>query len=155
MNVAGRVRGARPLPPRQRQPLRARARAVLPLRHPPLPYPAALPAPTTRALIPFAGYDNLLKRRFEEAIDIFLGAQAADGPSAAISSALAAAIARSRFQTLADQVRRSVRSVRGNQWMFRTGHPADYPLRIRPELLERGAAGRSRSCARPRPSAWT
>jgi hypothetical protein len=22
--------------------------------------------------------------------------------------------------------------VRGNQWMFRTGHPADYPLRIRP-----------------------
>ena len=28
-----------------------------------------------------------------------------------------------------------MRSVRGNQWMFRTGHPADYPLRIRPELL--------------------
>ena len=47
-------------------------------------------------------------------------------------------IARSAFQTLADQVRRSVRSVRGNQWMFRTGHPADYPLRIRPELLARG-----------------
>ena len=43
------------------------------------------------------------------------------------------------FQTLADQVRRSVRSVRGNQWMFRTGHPADYPLRIRPELLAAGA----------------
>jgi hypothetical protein len=32
-------------------------------------------------------------------------------------------------------VRRSVRSVRGNQWMFRIGHPADHPLRIRPELL--------------------
>ena len=28
-----------------------------------------------------------------------------------------------------------MRSVRGNQWMFRTGHPADHPLRIRPELL--------------------
>ncbi|MEI8314848.1 MAG: UTP--glucose-1-phosphate uridylyltransferase, partial [Verrucomicrobiota bacterium] len=43
------------------------------------------------------------------------------------------------FQTLANQVRRSVRSVRGNQWMFRIGHPADQPLRIRPELLQRGA----------------
>ena len=41
------------------------------------------------------------------------------------------------FQTLADQVRRSVRSVRGNQWMFRMGHPGDQPLRVRPELLMR------------------
>jgi hypothetical protein len=44
------------------------------------------------------------------------------------------------FQTLADQVRRSVRSVRGNQWMFRIGHPADHPLRVRPELFERDEA---------------
>jgi hypothetical protein len=73
-----------------------------------------------------------LKRRFEEAIDIFLAAQRANGPSAAISSALAAGYRALGFQTLADQVRRSVRSVRGNQWMFRTGHPADYPLRVRP-----------------------
>ena len=29
---------------------------------------------------------------------------------------------------LAGQVRHSVRSVRGNQWMFRIGHPADAPL---------------------------
>jgi hypothetical protein len=28
-----------------------------------------------------------------------------------------------------------VRSVRGNQWMFRAGHTDDYPLRLRPELL--------------------
>ena len=35
-----------------------------------------------------------------------------------------------------NQVRRSVRSVRGNQWMFRTGHIVDHPLRIRPELLQ-------------------
>ena len=41
------------------------------------------------------------------------------------------------FQTLADQVRSSVRTVRGNQWMFRMGHAADQPLRIRPELLRR------------------
>ena len=95
------------------------------------------PAAATRAIIPFAGYSNLLKRRFEEAIDVFLAAQAADGPSAAISSALAAGYHKLAFQTLADQVRRSVRSVSGNQWMFRTTHPADYPLRLRPELLAR------------------
>ena len=98
--------------------------------HIPLRAEAAAPA-----MIPFAGYNNLLKRRFEEAIDIFLAAQAAHGPSAAISSALAAGYRSLAFQTLADQVRRSVRSVRGNQWMFRTGHPADYPLRLRGELL--------------------
>jgi UTP--glucose-1-phosphate uridylyltransferase len=94
------------------------------------------PGADARAAIPFAGYTNLLKRRFEEALDIFLAAQAEQGASAAISSALAAGYRALGFQTLADQVRRSVRSVRGNQWMFRTGHPDDYPLRIRPELLQ-------------------
>ncbi|MDR3677149.1 MAG: UTP--glucose-1-phosphate uridylyltransferase [Acidobacteriota bacterium] len=94
---------------------------------------------TSRALIPFAGYTNLLKRRFEEALDIFLAVQAAAGPSAALSSALAAGYRSLGFQTLADQVRRSVRSVRGNRWMFRAAHPEDAPLRIRPELLNRQA----------------
>ena len=74
------------------------------------------------ALIPFAGFKNLLERRFEEAIEVFLAAQAEHGPSASISSALAASYRALGFQTLADQVRRSVRSVRGNQWMFRAGH---------------------------------
>jgi hypothetical protein len=95
------------------------------------------PFAASRALIPFSGYTNLLKRRFEEAIDIFLAAQAASGPSQALSSALAAGYRSLGFQTLADQVRRSVRSVRGNQWMFRAAHPEDAPLRIRPELLKR------------------
>jgi len=90
---------------------------------------------TKRSLIPFTGYEHLLQRRFEEAIDHFLAVQQAEGPSDAISSALAAAYHRLGFQTLADQVRRSVRSVRGNQWMFRMGHPADHPLRLRSELL--------------------
>jgi hypothetical protein len=89
----------------------------------------------SRSLIPFKGYEHLLQRRFEEAIDHFLAVQQAEGASDAISSALAAAYHRVAFQTLADQVRRSVRSVRGNQWMFRMGHPTDHPLRIRPELL--------------------
>jgi hypothetical protein len=88
------------------------------------------------ARIPFHGYQHLLDRRFEEAIEVFLAAQSENGPSAAISSALAAAYHGLGFQTLAGQVRRSVRTVRGNQWMFRSGHPADYPLRIRPELLD-------------------
>ena len=95
------------------------------------------PEMETRGLIPFDGYSNLLKRRFEEAIEIFLTVQSADGPNDGISSALAAAYHSLGFQTLADQVRRSVRSVRGNQWMFRIGHPDDHPLRVRPELLER------------------
>jgi hypothetical protein len=86
--------------------------------------------------IPFFGYEQLLQRRFEEAIDIFAAAQKANGPSDALSSALAAAYHRLAFQTLADQVRRSVRTVRGNQWMFRMGHPKDQPLRFRRELLE-------------------
>src|SRR5580765_4664698 len=92
-----------------------------------------------RGLIPFRGYEHLLQRRFEEAIETFLEMEATNGPSDAISNALAAAYYRLAFQTLAGQVRRSVRSVRGNQWMFRMGHPADQPLRIRPELLERNS----------------
>jgi hypothetical protein len=91
--------------------------------------------------IPYDGYIHLLERRFEEAIGLFLRAQAAGGPCDALSSALAAAYHRLAFQTLADQVRRSVRSVRGNQWMFRVGHPGDQPLRIVPQLSTPGPDG--------------
>jgi len=99
------------------------------------------PGVKTRGLIPFKGHEHLLQRRFAEAIDVFLAVQKAEGASDAISSALAATYYKLGIQTLADQVRRSVRSVRGNQWMFRMGHPADQPLRLRPELLERAADG--------------
>jgi hypothetical protein len=92
------------------------------------------PGMQTKGLISFDGYTNLLKRRFEEAIEIFLATQETEGLNDGISSALAAAYHSLGFQTLADQVRRSVRSVWGNQWMFRIGHPADHPLRVRPEL---------------------
>ncbi len=99
-----------------------------------------LPAKTGAApggRIPFAGHEALLRRRFEEAVETFLEAQRAQGASVALFSALAGAYHRLGFQTLAGQVRRSVRSVAGNQWMFRVGHPADHPLRIRKELLAR------------------
>src|SRR5262249_2265175 len=99
------------------------------------------PGVKNAALIPFAAGASILKRRFEEAIGILLKAQAADGPSAALSSGLASAYYGLGFQTLADQVRRSVRSVRGNQWMSRIGHPADYPLSIRCEMLARSCSG--------------
>jgi hypothetical protein len=94
-------------------------------------------ARSSRGLIPFEGYDDLLHRRFEEAIQRFLAVQSEHGPQDGISSALAAAYRNLGFQTLANQVRASVRSVRGNQWMFRAGHPSDHPLRIVPALLQR------------------
>ena len=93
------------------------------------------------ALIPHEGYQHLLNRRFEEAIQTFLAAEGQHGPSDAISSALAAAYRDLGLQTLANQVRRSVRGLRGNQWMFRVGHPADHALRVRPELLTRSGDG--------------
>ena len=52
-------------------------------------------------LIPFGGFEQLLNRRFEEAIDTFLAAQAKDGPSDGLCSALANAYHRLAFQTLA------------------------------------------------------
>ena len=103
-----------------------------------LPQKRGVPA---RALVPYEGYVHLLQRRFEEAIDVFLRAQAEQGVSDPVSSALAAAYHRLGFQTLADQVRRSVKSVKGNQWMFRVGHPEDHPLRVRPALLAQSPAG--------------
>ncbi len=94
--------------------------------------------------IPYRGYTYLLERRFEEAIDTFLGAQSRNGPSAELCSALSAAYHSLAFQTLADQVRRSVRSARGNQWMFRMGHPADHPLRVRVLNSDAATAARVR-----------
>lgn len=92
--------------------------------------------------IPFKGYLFLLERRFEEAVSLFLAAQDEAGPSDTLSSALAVAYHRLGFQTLADQVRQSVRSVSGNRWMFRVSHPQDQPLRIRPELIPAGKFSR-------------
>ena len=100
--------------------------------------PAKL-SPSANALVPFEGYVRLLGRRFEEAVDEFRAVEERFGSSDAIASALAAAYQAIGFQTLADQVRRSVRSVRGNQWMFRVGHPADHPLEILKALKQRAA----------------
>ena len=87
------------------------------------------------SLIPYLAYEHILNRRFEEAIDILNAKQNEFGANGGISSALAEAYKKLAFQTLADQVRTSVRSTLGNQWMFRTGHPSDHPLKIKKELL--------------------
>ena len=98
-------------------------------------------SPDNTGQIPFEGYHHLLGRRFGEAVDCFLVDLRQNGPSDAISSALASAYHHMSFQTLANQVRRSVRHVRGNQWMFRLGHTADHPLRLRSELKQREIDG--------------
>src|SRR5437762_2585138 len=43
----------------------------------------------------------------------------------------------SAYQTLADQVRRSVRGCAGSRWMFRVGAVDELPLRVHGRLLER------------------
>jgi hypothetical protein len=103
-----------------------------------LPARAELPA---AGRIPYAGVERLLGRRFDEAVRVFRAEEAAHGPSDPVCSALAAAYHALAFQTLADQVRASVRGAAGNRWMFRTGSPADHPLRVRPELLARSGPG--------------
>lgn len=91
--------------------------------------------------IPYAAVATLRKRRFEEAVDHGLAAAKAQGMNGPLASVLAAVYQRLAFQSLADQVRKSVRSVRGNRWMFRMGHPLDQTLRVRGELLRRDEAG--------------
>ena len=91
----------------------------------------------TKGLIPYLAYEHLLKRRFEEAIKIFLQLQAEYGANEGLSSGLADSYHRLAFQTLADQVKISVRSTAGNRWMFRISHPLDQPLKIVPLLKQK------------------
>jgi UDP-N-acetylglucosamine pyrophosphorylase len=92
--------------------------------------------------IPAEGYENLLKRNFEKATGIFLSEIHKNGPNSNIFSCLAECYHHFTFQILADQVRNSVRSNRGNQWMFRVGNYDEHPLKIHPKLFYRseGAA---------------
>ncbi len=95
------------------------------------------PEANKAGLIPFEATRHLLKRRFEESIEVLQRGERTQGLSAALASAYAAVYRGLGFKTLADQVRRSVRSVRGNHWMSRIGHPDDYPLSVRRELVAR------------------
>ncbi len=98
--------------------------------------PPKLP-PTAVGSTAYEGYLHLLERRFEEAVRVFRpDATNPESCSEAAAIAMSQACRGLAFQTLADQVRHSVRSVAGNRWMFRVGHPLDHPLSIRPELLQ-------------------
>lgn len=90
--------------------------------------------------VPYSAFRHILDRRFEEATSQLRKLQDSAGPSETLSSALASAYHSLAFQTLADQVRRTVRSTRGNAWMFRLGHPSDQPLKVRRELTTRPSA---------------
>ncbi|KAA5548747.1 UTP--glucose-1-phosphate uridylyltransferase [Adhaeribacter rhizoryzae] len=87
--------------------------------------------------IPYAGFEDLLGRRFEQAITTFLQEVKLHGPNATLFSGLADSYHHLSFQILADQVRKSVRSSKGNQWMFRVGHQDEHPIKIHPKLLQR------------------
>ncbi len=87
--------------------------------------------------ISYGGFEDLLARRFEHAITTFLSDLDKNGPNASLYSALAESYHHLSFQILAGQVRKSVRSSKGNQWMFRVGHVEEHPIRIHPKLLER------------------
>ena len=89
------------------------------------------------AITPYKAYEHILNRRFEEAIKILLDVQNRLGMNEGLSSALADAYHKLAFQTLADQVKRSVRTTPGNNWMFRIGHPEDHPIKFRIELLQK------------------
>ncbi len=98
--------------------------------------PARSGFPDQKRLSPVA-HEHLLERRFEEAIQTLLSEMRAHGANDALSSTLAHAYHCLAFQTLADQVRQTVRSTPGNTWIFRMGHHLDHPLRIRRELLSK------------------
>jgi hypothetical protein len=100
-------------------------------------YIVSHPGTGSESRIPYDAYEHLLKRRFEEAINLLLNVQDESGPNEGISSALAESYHQLGFQTLADQVRISVRSTAGNKWMFRIGHPFDQPLKFHPDLLKK------------------
>ena len=91
-------------------------------------------------IIPYEHVTDLLERRFEQAIGGFRGFARAHRLNGSIASALAHAYGQSAFQTLADQVRTSVRQCAGNRWMFRVGSADEHPAHLQPALLERDPA---------------
>ena len=92
-------------------------------------------APT--GVIPYEGYRDLLARRYEHALVRFHAAVRQHGLDSALASALAEAYRHLAFQSLADQVRKSVRATRGNRWLFHQGYADEHPLRIHASMLVR------------------
>lgn len=85
--------------------------------------------------IPPEGFENLLNRNFEKAVSVFSD-KIKTGANSNLFSCIAESYHQMTFQTLADQVKKSVRNNIGNRWMFRVGHPTEHPLSIDRGLLE-------------------
>ncbi|MEZ4773938.1 MAG: UTP--glucose-1-phosphate uridylyltransferase [Bacteroidia bacterium] len=87
--------------------------------------------------LPSEGFADLLQRRFEYAITAFHRDAADSGMNGNLASGLAEAYHHLSFQILSDQVRKSVRASKGNQWLFRGGNIAEHPIRFHSLLLKR------------------
>lgn len=108
--------------------------------------------------IPYPGVRAMLDRQYDEAIERFRAAMMAQGCNEALLSALAEAYYSLAFKYLVDQVRQSVRTSRGNEWMFSPRTVRRYPLRVPDIYLQRDPAtalyplGMDRSPVRADPS---
>jgi len=91
--------------------------------------------------VPQKAVEKLFSRRFAHAIQELLAVPEQPRQSDTYVSGLAEAYHGLALQNLADQVRNCVRSVPGNRWMFRIGHPSAIPLQIRPELIAKDRFG--------------
>ena len=92
--------------------------------------------------VPQRPVERMFARRYEHAIRELLADSAQARSSDTYVSGLAAAYHGLALQSLADQVRHCVRSVPGNRWMFRTGHPSEIPLKVRSDLIAAEAGQR-------------
>jgi len=90
--------------------------------------------------IPYAGVHAMLNRDYDEAIERFRAAMMSQGCNEALLSALAEAYYALAFKYLVDQVRQSVRTSRGNEWMFNARTVKRYPLRVPEVYLQRNEA---------------
>ena len=91
--------------------------------------------------IPVEGCKNFLDRNYERALSIFHAypIRQSRQTNENLLSCLAETYHQNTFQLLSDQVRKSVRSSLGNQWMFRVGHPDEHPLKMHPALFTRSS----------------
>jgi UDP-N-acetylglucosamine pyrophosphorylase len=87
--------------------------------------------------IPYSIHLDINERRFEHALEQL---NKIKDLNSSIFSALAVAYHQITFDTLTNQVKQSVRSTKGNQWMFRVGHYLDHSIRINSKLLNRETA---------------
>ncbi|MFH1450150.1 MAG: UTP--glucose-1-phosphate uridylyltransferase [bacterium] len=92
-------------------------------------------------LIPYEGVKHVLRRDFEEAIDIYLKWMKDKGHHQAIYSALADAYQKLAFKYLLDQVQASIKSSRGNSILFTTDSLDKYSFKPPLFLTQKGLLG--------------